>query len=65
MGFILARFFEGLRNFGWFEHMKSPLGTPLDITELMFDERNIYLHPYLEIVDLGRYALPGVTVQEM
>ena len=45
--------------------MKSPLGTPLDITELMFDERNIYLHPYLEIVDLGRYALPGVTVQEM
>jgi len=31
----------------------------------MLDERNIYLHLYLDILDIGRSALPGVTVQEM
>ena len=31
----------------------------------MFEDRNIYLHRYLEILHKGRSALPGVTVQEM
>jgi len=67
-GWVWQDFWRSFGISGGFEHPKPPLGKPLFISQLMLDERNIYLHRYLEILDIldiGRSALPSVTVQEM
>jgi len=58
-------FWSAFGILGGFEHPKRPLGKPLVITQLLLEDRNIYLHRYLEILEIRRYALPGVTVQGM
>jgi len=58
-------FWSAFGILGGFEHPKRPLGTPLVITQLLLEDINIYLHRYLEILEIGRSALPGVTVQEV
>ena len=66
IGLSLAQFFGVPSEFwGGFEYPKRPLGMPLVITHLLLEDRNIYLHRYLEIPEIGRSTLPGVTVQEM
>ena len=62
---VWHNFLKCLRNSGGFRHLKRPLGTPLVITHLLLEDRNVYLHRYLEILEIGRSALPIVTVQEM